>query len=263
LTNADALGTAILNSEGPEFAQPPVRAVIKEKNYLLNGTGRYLAAAPLADMALIAGLDNKDRLSVFVLDTTTSGVIVGKPADMMGQRSLPIGDLTLADVAVSHDSILGDPGQGPEIRTHALNRMRTTTASVAVGVAQAAFEEAARYSKQRVQFGKALATFDATRNKTADIAAGIAAARLLVYQAAGAIDQGTKPAKLSAMAKLFASDLAVSVCQEAVQIHGGYGYVKDYAVERLYRDAILTQIYTEANDAQRFQIAGQVFSEIK
>ena len=263
LANADAFGTVILSSVGPEIAEPPVRAVAKEESYLLNGSARYLAAAPLADMALVAALDNHQRLSVFVLDTTTSGVIVGKPAVMMGQRALPIGDLTFADVAVPLDSIVGDPGQGPEILTHALSRMHTTTASVAVGVAQAAFEEAVRYSKQRVQFGKALSTFDATRNKTADIAAGIAAARLLVYQAACAIDQGTKPAKLSAMAKLFASDLAVSVSQEAVQIHGGYGYVKDYAVERLYRDAILTQIYTEANDAQRLQIAGQVFSEIK
>jgi alkylation response protein AidB-like acyl-CoA dehydrogenase len=263
LVNADTIGTLILNSDGSESADPPIRAVSKEKNYLLNGSARYLAAAPLADMALVFAPDNEERLSIFALDTTISGVIAGKPAVMMGQRSLPIGDLTLANVMVPPDSLLGDPGQGPMILNRALSRLRTATATIAVGVAQAAFEEAARYSKQRVQFGKALSTFDATRNKIADIAVGVAASRLLVYQAACAIDKGKKPEKPSAMAKLFASDLAAAVSKEAVQIHGGCGYVKDYAVERLYRDAVLTQIYTEANDAQRLQIAGQVFGEIK
>ena len=164
---------------------------------------------------------------------------------------------------VPPDALLGDEGQGREILSDALSRLRTATAAVAVGVAQAALEEAARYSKQRVQFGRTLSTFDATCNKVADIAVGIAAARMLTYQAACAIDHGAKPEKPSAMAKLFASDVAATACNEAVQIHGGYGYAKDYAVERLYRDAVLTQVYTEVNDAQRLQIAEQVFSEIK
>jgi butyryl-CoA dehydrogenase len=214
-------------------------------------------------MAVVFAQHSEKSLSVFTLDTTVDGVTAGRPTDMMGQRSLPIGDLVLDDVVVPPDALLGDEGQGRAILSDALSRLRTATAAVAVGVAQAALEEATRYSKQRVQFGRTLSTFDATCNKVADIAVGIAAARLLVYQAACAIDQGAKPEKPSAMAKMFASDLAAAACKEAVQIHGGYGYVKDYAVERLYRDAVMTQIYTEANDAQRLQIAGQVFSEIK
>ena len=263
LVNADAFGTVLLNSGRQENLDQPVRAVLGAKKYLLNGYARYLAGAPLADMAVVFAQDSQKGLSVFTLDTKIDGVVAGKAIAMMGQRSLPIGDLILDDVAVSPDALLGDEGQGRTIFSDALSRLQTATAAVAVGVAQAALVEAARYSKQRAQFGKTLSNFDATRNKVADIAVGIAAARLLVYQAACAIDKGTKPENPSAMAKLFASDLAAAACKEAVQIHGGYGYVKDYAVERLYRDAVLTQSYTQANDAQRLQIAGQVFSEIK
>ncbi len=263
LVNADAFGTVLLNSGRQENLDQPVRAVLGAKNYLLNGCARYLAGAPLADIAVVFAQDSQKGLSVFTLDTKIDGVVAGKAIAMMGQRSLPIGDLILDDVAVSPDALLGDEGQGRTIFSAALSRLQTATAAVAVGVAQAALVEAARYSKQRAQFGKTLSNFDATRNKVADIAVGIAASRLLVYQAACAIDKGTKSEKPSAMAKLFASDLAAAACKEAVQIHGGYGYVKDYAVERFYRDAVLTQIYTEANDAQRLQIAGQVFSEIK
>lgn len=263
LVNAEAVGTVILNSGGQGTVDRPVEIDMRGKNYLLNGSARYLAAAPLADMAVVFAQHSEESLSVLTLDTTIDGVTAGKPTDMMGQRSLPIGDLVLDDVVVPPDALLGDEGQGREILSDALSRLRTATAAVAVGVAQAALEEATRYSKQRVQFGRTLSTFDATCNKVADIAVGIAAARMLTYQAACAIDQGAKPEKPSAMAKLFASDVAATACNEAVQIHGGYGYAKDYAVERLYRDSVLTQVYTEVNDAQRLQIAEQVFSEIK
>lgn len=263
LVNADAFGTVVLTSGRQEDVERPVQAVLGAKTYLLNGSARYLTGAPLADMAVVFAQDSEKDLSAFTLDTKTDGVIAGKPIAMMGQRSLPIGDLILDDVAVSTDARLGDERQGRTILSDALSRLQTATAAVAVGVAQAALEEAARYSKQRVQFGKTLSIFGAIRNKVADIAVGVAASRLLVYQAACAIDKGKKPEKPSAMAKLFASDLAAAACKEAVQIHGGYGYVKDYAVERLYRDAVLTQSYTQTNDAQRLQIAGQVFSEIR
>jgi butyryl-CoA dehydrogenase len=264
LIGAEILGAVALDETLAQAVSAlPMQAVSDGDDYIVSGKVRYIPNAPLADMAIAFAQTGDDKISAFIVEKATAGFSVGNTEHMMGQRSLPLGELTMKDVKVSVANRLGNEGDGAVMINACLSRMRIATAAVAVGITQAALEEASKYSKQRIQFGQTLSNFEATQNKIADIAAGAEAARLLVYQAAFLMDQHKKADKQSSIAKVFASDLAVEACKEAVQIHGGYGYIKDYPVERFYRDALFTRVYNQTNEAQRFTIAQLVFHEIK
>ena len=231
--------------------------------YLLNATYPYVPCAPLAEMIVIFANVESGEDYVFLLDCQEAGIGVDETVPMMGLQSLPVGRLTLNDIHLSDESLLGSPKQGRAITKVFETRSLITTGAIAVGISQAALEEAVKHARNRVQFGKPLAQMGATRDKIADMAAGIEAARLLVYQAAFMLGEGKPSAHHAAMAKMIASDLAVEICKEAVQIHGGYGYVKDYPVERFYRDAIFTQLYNTSNETQRDRIAEQVCRKMR
>jgi len=264
LIGAAILGAVALDENVAEdISALPVQAVPDGDEYIVSGKVRYIPNAPLADMAIVFARTKDDKISAFIVEKTTAGFNVGKAEDMMGQRSLPLGELTMKNARIAAANRLGSEGEGAVMIKDCLRRMRITTGAVALGITQAALEEASKYSKQRIQFGQTLSNFQAIQNKIADIAAGAEAARLLVYQAAFLMDQHKKSDKQSSIAKVFASDLAVEACKEAVQIHGGYGYIKDYPVERFFRDALFARVCNEPNETQRFTIAQLVFHEIK
>jgi len=240
-----------------------VQAVPDGDDYRLNGTLEFVPHAPMADMAVVfAGFGN-ESVSAFILEKQMPGYKVYEPEMLMGVRGLPVGRLEMKDVRVTRDHMLGKEGLGRSIYDALVTRTLATVGAIAVGISQAALEAAVSHSKNRVQFGKPLAQMEATQNKIADMTAGIEAARLIVYQAAFFLEQSKASSQQAAMAKLIASDLAVEICREAVQIHGGYGYVKDYPVERLYRDALFSQIFNTTNETQRFNIAQYAYRKIK
>ena len=264
LIGAKLIGAVALDEMATEVGSNlPMHSTSDGSDYVVSGSARYIPNAPLADIAIAFARTGHDKISAFIVEKASAGFTVGKAENMMGQRSLPLAEMTLADVKVPAANRLGNEGDGASMRDDCLSRMRVSAAAVATGIAQAALEEASKYSKQRIQFGQPLSNFQAIRNKIADIAAGTEAARLLVYQSAFLMDQGQKSDKQSAIAKVFAADVALQACKEALQIHGGYGYIKDYPVERFYRDALLTRIYYETNASQRLNIAQLVFRETR
>ncbi len=252
---------AVWRSEAVTGPAAPVRAVQAGDGYRLNGTLNYVPFATAADLAVVFAAindnvnDHGNDITAVILDKQTPGWTASETSSLMGVRGFPLGRIDLNDVAVSEEHLLGGGKTGREIFDDLLRRCETAAAAIAVGLSRAAMESAVRHSKARIQFGKSLAEMEATQNKIADMAAGIQSARLLVYHAAISLEKAASAGPQSAMAKLTASELAVGICREAVQIHGGYGYVKDYPVERLYRDALFSQIYPTVNEAPRRIIA--------
>jgi alkylation response protein AidB-like acyl-CoA dehydrogenase len=240
-----------------------VQAIPDGDDHRLNGALEYVPHAPLADMAVVFTALGDGKASAFILEKQIPGFKAYEPEMLMGVRGFPVGRLEVKNVRVTRDHLLGKEGMGRSIYDALVTRTQAAVGAIAVGISQAALEAAVRHSKNRVQFGKPLAQMEATQNKIADMIAGIEAARLLVYQAAFFLEQGKPSSQQAAMAKLIASDLAVETCREAVQIHGGYGYVQDYPVERLYRDALFSQIYNTTNETQRFNIAQYAYRKIK
>jgi alkylation response protein AidB-like acyl-CoA dehydrogenase len=241
----------------------PVQVVSDGGDYRLNGTLVYVPHASMADMAVVFAGSGDERLSAFILEKQMPGFELHESEKLMGVRGFPVSRVEIKDVRVTRDHLLGQEGKGRAIYDALVTRFLAAVGAIAVGISQAALEAAVSHSKSRVQFGKPLAQMEATQSKIADMTAGIEAARLLVYQAAFFQEQSKASYRQAAMAKLIASDLAVEVCREAVQIHGGYGYVKDYPVERLYRDALFSQIYNTTNETQRYNIARYAYRKIK
>ncbi len=202
------------------------------------------------------------RISAFVVERGAPGLTVGRPEDKMGQRGSSTVPLTLDDVFVPESAVLGQPGQGFKVALTALDGGRVNVAAQAVGIAQAAFEAACTYARQRQQFGRPLAEFQAVQMMLADSATALDAAWLLVMRAACAKERGVPFTASAAMAKLFASEKAVEICDRAVQIFGGYGYTREFAVERNLRDVRVTTIYEGTSQIQRLVIAKHVLAEI-
>ena len=264
LRKGEVFGAVALDVSGFDTnASCQVRNASGNSETILNAVYPFVPNAPLADMVVIFAKTDAGSDCSFILDRHTAGITVAESAPLMGLQSLAGGRLELKDVRIRVDNRLGGENQGEAVFEGLEMRTQIAIGAIAVGISQLALEEAVTHAKNRIQFGKPLARMEATRNKIANMASGIEAARLLVYRAAALIDQGKHSAYSAAMAKMIASDLAVEVCKEAVQIHGGYGYVKDYPVERLYRDALFTQIYNTTNATQRFRIAEQVYRKIK
>jgi acyl-CoA dehydrogenase len=248
---------------GSDVSGIQTTAVRHGDEYLVNGSKMFITNAGHASWVIVFASTDKDAghrgLTAFIVPTELDGVVVEKHLDKMGQRATDTSALAFQDVKVPARNRLGEEGQGFKIAMQTLDRTRPGTAAGAVGVARAAFEHAVEYSKERVQFGQPVAMNQGVNFLVADMAAEIEAARLLVWQAAWLLDQGERATLQSSYAKRFAADTAMKVTTDAVQIFGGYGYIKEYPVEKLMRDAKLFQIYEGTSQIQRLVIAREIY----
>lgn len=245
---------------GSDAAGVKTKAVRKGDEYVLNGQKCFITNASFAALYTIFATTDPSKgtkgISAFVVPRETPGVSIGKVEDKMGQRALNVAEVNLDDVVIPAKNLLGAEGQGFKIAMETLNEGRVNIAATALGIAHAAFEASLKYAKERVQFGKPIGSFQSINFLLADMAAAVDASRLLTWYAASRCDQGLSFMREAAQAKTFASDTAMWLTTNAVQIHGGYGYIKEYMVEKLMRDAKLTQIYEGTNQVNRIVAGG-------
>jgi len=231
----------------------------------LNGGKIWIHNAPVADYGFVLARTDKDAgnrgMSIFIVDLHAGGVERGPKEHKMGQRASQVGALTFNDVRLGPDALLGEAGRGFHMMMSVLDKGRVGIAALAVGIAQAGLEAAVDYAGARKQFGKQIAEFQGVQWLLADMAKDIEAARLLVHSAASKIDHGQDATKACSMAKCFAGDMAVARTADAVQVFGGSGYIRGFEVERLYRDAKITQIYEGTNQIQRMIIARELMKK--
>ncbi|MGK8207134.1 acyl-CoA dehydrogenase family protein [Burkholderia cenocepacia] len=247
---------------GSEAHNLRTRAELRDGKWVLNGAKQFVTNGQRAGIAIVFAITDpeagKRGISAFLVPTDTPGFIVGKPEKKMGIRASDTCPITFENCAIPEENLLGNRGEGLKIALSNLEGGRIGIAAQALGIARAAFDKARRYAGERVQFGKPLAEHQAIQQKLADMAVQINAARLLVHHAAKLRTAGLPCLSEASQAKLFASEMAERVCSDAIQIHGGYGYLADYEVERHYRDARITQIYEGTSEVQRMVIARQL-----
>ncbi|MCD1147433.1 acyl-CoA dehydrogenase family protein [Peptoniphilus sp. KCTC 25270] len=247
---------------GSDAGATATTAVLDGDEYILNGRKCFITNAPFADFAIISAVTDKSKgtkgISTFIVESKWDGWSVGAHEDKMGIRGTETSDIVLDNVRVPKENLLGKEGKGFSIMLNTLDAGRIGVAAQAVGVAQSALDEATKYVKERVQFGKPLASFQNTQFKLAEMATQVQAARLLVYDAAQTKDKGENPGMQSAMAKYYAAETANQVAYEALQLHGGYGFIKDYPIERIYRDARILSIYEGTSQVQKMVVAGNL-----
>jgi acyl-CoA dehydrogenase len=248
---------------GSDVSGIQTTAVRRGGDYVVNGSKMFITNAGRAAWFVVFASTDKTAghrgLTAFVVPSDAEGVTVEKHLDKMGQRATDTSALAFQDVKVPASSRLGAEGEGFRIAMQTLDHTRPGTAAGAVGVARAAFDHSVEYSRERVQFGQPIAMNQGVNFLVADMAAEIEAARLLVWQAAWLLDRGKRATLQSSYAKRFAADTAMKVTTDAVQIFGGYGYMKEYPVEKLMRDAKLFQIYEGTSQIQRLVIAREIF----
>ena len=234
-------------------------AIHQGDHWLLNGTKNFATHGTVADTYVVMARTREghgtDGISAFILEKGMKGFNPGKQENKLGMRACDTSELSLEDVAVPAENLLGDEGVGFRQAMKTLDGGRISIAALALGMAQGAFEACVKYASFRKTFGKPIIEHQAIQFKLADMQVQIEAARLLVYKAANLKDQGLPYAKAASMAKLFASEMACRVADEAVQIHGGYGFIKDYPVEKFYRDVKLCTIGEGTSEVQRMVIA--------
>jgi butyryl-CoA dehydrogenase len=244
---------------GTDAGAAQATAKLDGDSYLLNGTKIFITNAGEAEIYIVFAMTDPEKkargMSAFIVEKGTPGFSFGKKEKKMGLRSSPTLELIFEDCRIPRENLLGKEGEGFKIALSTLDGGRNGIAAQAVGIAQGALEEAVAYSQSREQFGQPIARFQAISFMLADMATKVEAARLLTYQAAFLESQGLPYGKASAMAKLFASEAAMEITTNAVQIFGGYGYTRDYPVERFMRDAKITEIYEGTSEAQRMVIA--------
>jgi len=245
---------------GSDAAAIKTTALETDDGFVLNGTKQFITNGGEADIYTVIAVTDPERgargISALMVEKGMPGFSFGKEEDKMGIRASKTTELIFEDCKVPKENLLGRRGMGFIVTMKTFDQTRPGVGAQAVGIAQGAFDEALEYAKQRKQFGKPITNFQAIQFMLADMATEIEAARALVYASARMIDSGAKnSAKESAMAKLFASDMAMRVTTDAVQIMGGYGYMKEYPVEKYMRDAKITQIYEGTNQIQRQVIA--------
>jgi butyryl-CoA dehydrogenase len=240
-------------------------ATLRKGGYVINGNKLFISIGDRAEIVVVFATIDKALLqrgiTAFVMDKDTPGLSVGKQEDKMGLHGFISAELIFEDCFVPEKNRLGEEGQGLKIALNALDVSRITVGAEAVGISRAAFEAALKYAKERQQFGQPIANFQAIQWMLADMATQIDAARLLTYRAAYLNDQGRPFIKEAAMAKVFASEVAGFVTSKALQIHGGYGYTKDYPLERYFRDAKITEIYEGTSEIMRLIIARSLLRE--
>jgi alkylation response protein AidB-like acyl-CoA dehydrogenase len=234
--------------------------------YILNGTKQWITNGGEAEIYTVIAMTDKAKgsrgASAFIVEKGTPGFEFGKKEKKMGIRSSATRELVFTDCRVPKENLLGREGMGFMVAMRTLDTSRPGIGAQAVGIAQGSLDEALDYARERVQFGKPISSFQVIQHMLADMAIQIEAARALTYTAARFIDSGARDvSKISAMAKVFSSDVAMNVTTQAVQILGGYGYMRDYPVEKMMRDAKITQIYEGTNQIQRNVIALQLIKE--
>jgi len=251
---------------GSDAGAVETSAVYDNGEYVLNGTKVFVTNGGVCDLALVfAVMDPDDRRAgagVFIVEKGMPGFSIGELEDMCGMRANPVSSLFFEDVRLPASHLLGRPGDGLKIGLKTLDTGRIGIGAQALGIAQAAFEAAVKYSKERQQFKKPISSFQTIQNYLADMATEIDAARLLLYRACEFKDAGQPFGAEAAMAKLYCSTTATRVTNLALQIHGGYGYSKEYDVERYFRDAKVTEIYEGTSEVQRMVIARSVLSQL-
>ena len=227
-------------------------------DYIINGTKNWVTSGQNSDIVIFFCLTNKyagaKGVSAFIIEKGAPGLSIGKKEDKLGIRASDTCEIYFENCRIPAKNRIGDEGQGFSIAMEALGGGRIGIAAQALGLARSALEKSVTYAKERQQFGKSISQFGAIQNKIADIATNVDGSRLLVWQAAHLKDQGKEYIKESSMAKLFASSTAMKAATDCVQIHGGYGYMQEYGVERLMRDAKITEIYEGTSEIQRLVI---------
>ncbi|WP_050606559.1 acyl-CoA dehydrogenase family protein [Clostridium niameyense] len=230
--------------------------------YILNGRKTFITGAPISDNIIVFAKTDMSKgtkgITTFIVDSKQEGVSFGKPEEKMGMIGCPTSDIILENVKVHKSDILGEINKGFITAMKTLSVGRLGVAAQALGIAQAAVDEAVKYAKQRKQFNRPIAKFQAIQFKLADMETKLNAAKLLVYNAAYKMDKGEKADKEAAMAKYFAAESAIQIVNDALQIHGGYGYIKEYKVERLYRDVRVIAIYEGTSQVQQMVIASNL-----
>jgi alkylation response protein AidB-like acyl-CoA dehydrogenase len=249
-------------SSGSDASSMRTTAVRRDGGWVLNGSKNFITNATVAETSVILAITDRATgshgISAFLLERRTPGFTVAKKENKAGMRASDTAALVFDDCFVPESNLIGEPGQGFVQAMKVLDGGRISIAALAVGIAQGAYEAALKYAKERTQFGRPIAEFQAIQFKLADMATQIDAARLLTYRSAALKNQGKVTTKESSMAKLYASEVAVRVAEESVQIHGGYGYIKDYPAEKFWRDSKLCTIGEGTSEIQRTVIARQV-----
>ncbi|GGA46114.1 acyl-CoA dehydrogenase [Kroppenstedtia guangzhouensis] len=250
---------------GSDAAGMRTTAVRDGDAYILNGNKIFITNGGEAEIYVVFAVTDPEKkhhgVTAFIVEKDTPGFSIGKKEQKLGIRSSPTTEIIFEDCRIPVENRLGEEGQGFKIAMMTLDGGRNGIAAQAVGIAQGALDAATAYAKERKQFGKPIGKLQAIQFKLADMATQIEAARLLTYQAAWLESEGLPYGKASAMAKLYAGDIAMQVTTEAVQVFGGYGYTREYPVERFMRDAKITQIYEGTNEIQRVVIANHLMKE--
>ncbi len=252
---------------GSDAAGTKTTAVLDGDEWVINGSKNWITSGSIADVLVFVAMTDKSKgahgISSFIVEKGTPGFNYGKAEQKMGLRGSITSQLFFDNCRLPKENILGQPNDGFKQFMQILDAGRISIGAMALGIAQAAFDAALRYSKERQQFGRPISDFQAIQFKLADMATQLEAARLLIYRSAWLKDNKLPFGKEAAMAKLFASEVGESICREAIQIHGGYGYIEEYHVERYYRDVRLTTIGEGTSEIQRIVIARHVLRELK
>jgi len=260
LARGEMLGAFCLTEPhvGSDAAALRTTATRDGDHYVLNGVKQFITSGKYADVAIVMAVTDKAAgkkgISAFWVPTNTPGYIVARLEEKLGQHSSDTAQILFENCRIPVQNLIGEEGQGYKIALSGLEGGRIGIASQSVGMARAAFDAALAYAKERTSFGKTLFEHQAVQFKLSDMATQIEAARQLIWHAASLKDAGKPCLKEAAMAKLFASEMAERVCSDAIQIHGGYGYVSDFPVERIYRDVRVCQIYEGTSDIQKILI---------
>jgi len=261
LARGEMLGAFCLTEPhaGSDASNLRTRAERRGNKFVVNGTKQFVTSGSIADVAMVFAVTDADAgkrgISAFLVPTASDGYRVAGIERKLGQHSSDTCQIALEDVEVTPDLMLGDEGQGYRIALANLESGRIGIAAQAIGMARAAFEAAIDYAREREAFGAPIISHQAIAFRLADMATRIEAARGLVHRAAALKDAGEPCIREASMAKLFASEMAETVCSDAIQIHGGYGYLADFPVERIYRDVRVCQIYEGTSDVQRMVIS--------
>jgi butyryl-CoA dehydrogenase len=260
LARGDLLGAFCLTEPhvGSEAGGLKTTAVKERDHYVLNGVKQFITSGKNGDVAIVMAVTDKSAgkkgISAFVVPTQTAGYRVARIEDKLGQHASDTAQIVFDNCRVPAENLLGEEGMGLKIALSGLEGGRIGIASQAVGMARAAFEAALAYSKDRTSFGQPIFQHQAVRFKLADMATQVEVARQMIWHAASLKDAGRPCLKEAAMAKLFASEMAEKVCSDAIQVFGGYGYVSDFPVERIYRDVRVCQIYEGTSEVQKILI---------
>lgn len=264
LASGQKLGAFCLSEPeaGSDATQQRTEAVLEDDHYVINGIKNWITNGVNADVYFLQAMTDRSKgykgISTFIVEKKWEGIEIGIKEDKLGIRSSDTCSVGLNNVKVPKENLLGEEGMGFKIAMNTLNGGRIGVAAQALGIAQASLEASVKYSKQRKAFDSTISNLQAIQFKLADMATSIEAARLLIYKAAKNKDEGKSYVKEASMGKLLASQAAVTSALEAIQIHGGYGYVREYLVERFLRDAKITQIYEGTSEIQKIVIAREI-----